>query len=168
MALDLYPSLLSPGEHIVETARAVAGGTATHLGRSAFTGVLGGWLYAISISAPLLPSLVLGAMVGGLVGYAIAERSARRPSGPGAVHLVVVLSDERLMTIRRYPTFRQKVLRSYPLDEISSVTLTQFPVAMYHRLTVGLRDGAQLDLVVDDRFNMEITHRERSGNFGVD
>ena len=72
------------------------------------------------------------------------------------------------MTIRRYPTFRQKVLRSYPLDEISSVTLTQFPVAMYHRLTVGLRDGAQLDLVVDDRFNMEITHRERSGNFGVD
>ena len=107
-------------------------------------------------------------MVGGLIEYAMAERSARRPSGPGAVHLVVVRPDERLLTTPRDPTFRQKVLRSHPLSEISSVTLSKFPVAMYHRLVVAFRDGAQLDLVVDDRFDIEIIDRERSDNFGVD
>ncbi|MCP4963764.1 MAG: hypothetical protein GY926_00835 [bacterium] len=166
MPFDLYSPLLRQDEDVVVMARATAGGTTTHLGRSAFIGLLGGWLYAIYLNAPLLPSLVLGAMTGALVGYVIAERVARQPSGPGAVHLIVVRSEERIVTIRRYPTFRQNVVRSYPLSEMSSVQTTPFPFGMYRRLMVELGDGRHLNLVVDDSF--EIEAEEQSSDFGVD
>ena len=135
------------GESIVATNVALAGGTATHMARAAFAGVLAGWLYAIYSNAPLLPSLVLGALVGTIGGYLIAERAARQPDGPGAVHLLLAQSDDQLFTVRRYPTFRRTPLRSYPKHQITSVE--RLPVGMYYLLTIKTSETSALDLIVD-------------------
>lgn len=148
-ARNYYGGYLTRDEEIAETRVAVAGGTGACIGTAAVAGTLGGWLYAIYLTAPLLPSLVLGGLAGVIVGYGLAERTARRSHGPGAVHLLLVRSNERLMTVRRYPTFRQTPLRSYPIKDMLSSTATPLPVGRYHRLIIRMSDGSDLDFIVN-------------------
>lgn len=154
-----YYGLLSTDEELGEVATAFAGGTGTHLGPASFIGVLAGWLYAIYVDAPLLPSLVLGLMTGGLVGYLIAERVARRPDGPGAVHLVLITTTRRVLTIRRYPTWRQRPLRSIPNEDIVSVEVTPLPIGMYRRVLITRTSQPPLSLITTDEFRSPIQER---------
>lgn len=131
-------------------------------------GVLVGWLYAIYVHAPLLSALALGGLLGVIVGYALAERAAREPDGPGAVHLILVKTTERVMTVRRCPTFRQRPLRSYPLGKISSTASTRLPVGMYERLTVHMSDGTNVDFIVTSGLDTVINPSEHKGDFRVD
>lgn len=142
-----YYGFLAEGEELDEVVAAFAGGTATHIGTGAFIGVLVGWLYAIYVDAPLLPSFVLGAMTGGLVGYLLAERAARQPTGPGAVHVVLVTTTQRLITIRRYPTWKQRPLRSIQRRDIESVEILPLPVGMHRRVTITRIDQPRLILI---------------------
>lgn len=145
-----YYRFLTGDEELGEVVTAFSGGTGAHLGAAAFIWALAGWLYAIYVNAPLLPSLILGAMTGTLVGYLLAERAARRPAGPGAVHLVLLTTTLRVVTIRRYPTWRQKPLRSIPRENIESVEVTPLPIGMYRRVIINRTNQPPLHLVTSD------------------
>jgi len=154
LAQDYYNGFLAPGEDVTTARTAIAGGTGTLIGKAALVGVAFGWLYAISLDAPLLPSLILGALLGVIVGYALAERAARRSNGPGAVHLVVVKTTERLLTVRRYPILRHKTLRSYALTTISSSTAKPLPGGVYQYLRLDMSDESSLALIVQGALDL--------------
>lgn len=167
-AQGYYGGYLGDDEVVAWTTPAVAGGTANLIGSAAFVGALAGWLYAIYVDAPLLPSLIFGGLIGVLIGYTLAEREARQPDGPGAVHLVLVLTDQRLITVRRYPTSRSKPLRIYPLENVSSSMTIPLPVGSYQRLTVSMSDGATFEVITDSDRDLAIEARYQDDDFGVD
>lgn len=152
LAQDFYTGFLSDHEELVTSSSAVLGGTGTLIGIASVAGSLCGWLYSIYLTAPLLPSLVLGGLAGVFVGYVVATRSARKPDGPGAVHLTLIQTSERLIVTRRYPAFRQRPLRIYQLDSITA-TWTPLPVGGYQRLVIREASGLTHDFIVTDHLS---------------
>ena len=148
-ARRFYGPQLSAGEEVVSVHHATAGGTGTRIVFGAIVGALGGWLYAIYLDAALLAPLVLGALIGEMVGYFLAERAARHPDGPGTIHLALILTSQRLLTVGRYAARKRRVLRSYPLAEITGGVTERYPIAHFHLQEITLADGAGPTFVVE-------------------
>ena len=144
-----YDHHLTPGEEIKAVRDATAGGTGTLVGYGALIGALLGWLYAINVTGALLPALVFGALAGELGGYVMAAQRARRPAGPGAIHLQVVQTNTRLFTVRRYASIRRRLLREYALDEVTATIARHYPIGQYRRLDITDGAGEVTSLVVE-------------------
>ena len=152
LAKDFYTGFLDDHEELVTSSSAVMGGTGTLIGIASVAGALCGWLYSIYLTAPLLPSLVLGGLAGVIVGYVVAEGAARTHNGVGAVHLILIETSERLIVTRRYPAFRQRPLRIYQLDSITA-TWTPLPIGGYQRLVIREASGLTHDFIVTDHLS---------------
>jgi hypothetical protein len=162
-AKRFYQPQLEPGETIKAVRRATAGGTGSKVGYGAVVGALLGWLYAINVDSALLPPLVLGALAGELGGYLLAQRAARRPGGPGAIHLEVVQTDLRLFTVRRHASLRRRILRSYRFADTSEWSLRPYPIGSYQRLEITLAHGATTVLVVEGTLDLPLNTDTSAG-----
>lgn len=105
-------------------------------------------MYTINLDSGLLPPLVLGSLTGEMVGYFIAGRAARRPEGPGTIHLLPVATNQRLLTTARYCSRRRRTLRQYPLADVT-ITKKRYPIGQYHLTEVTTPDGRPAGLVVE-------------------
>jgi len=148
-AKRFYRPHLAPGEEIGAIRNATAAGTGTLMGYGALIGALLGWLYAINVDSALLPALVLGAFAGDIGGYLMAHRRARRHSGPGAVHLQLIQTDNRLFTVRRHASVRRQILREYPLGEVTATIARRYPIGQYRRLDISDVNGNSTSLIVE-------------------
>ncbi|MDJ0953915.1 MAG: hypothetical protein QNJ81_09560 [Acidimicrobiia bacterium] len=160
---SFYQPHLEPGEEIRQISNATAGGTGSKVGYGAAIGALLGWLFAINVDSALLPPFVLGALGGGVGGYLLALRFARRPEGPGSIHIELVLTTRRLFTVRRYASLRREVLREYPLAEIKSAEGRRYPIGQYQRLTVELSDGTSTSFVLEQPLDLPLNRDPASG-----
>ncbi|MCP3997817.1 MAG: hypothetical protein GY722_22555 [bacterium] len=154
-ARQFYAPELLPGEELLSIRQATAAGTGTKVAYGGLIGVLAGWLYAINLDTGLLPPLVLGALTGGMVGYFIAGRAARRPEGPGTIHLLAVSTNQRLLTTARYSSRRHRILRQYPLADVT-VTKKRYPIGQYHLVEVTTPDGRTTGLVVEGTLDLPV------------
>lgn len=148
-ARRFYGPQLDSGEEVQSVHQATAGGTGTRIVYGAVIGALCGWLYAIFLDASLLAPLVFGALTGEMIGYFLAEREARRPDGPGTIHLGLVLTSQNLLTVGRYASKKRKVLRRYPLEQITAVATKRYPIGHFHLQEITLVDGAGPTFVVE-------------------
>ena len=153
-ARRFYSPQLDPGEEIKAILNATAGGTGTLVGYGALIGALLGWLYSINVDGALLPALVLGALAGELGGYLMAQRRARLSSGPGAIHLHLVQTNIRLLTVNRYASKRRRPLREYPHDRVAAVIAKRYPIGRYHRLDITDEAGNTTSLLVDGELDL--------------
>ncbi len=153
-ARRFYSPQLNPGEEIEAIRNATAGGTGTLVGYGALIGALVGWLYAINVDGALLPALVLGALAGELCGYLLAHRRARRPYGPGTIHLQLIRTTTRLLTVNRHAAKRRQPLREYPHGEVTTTVAKRYPIGRYHRLDIT--DGADntTSLIVEGELDL--------------
>ena len=153
-AKRFYSPDLDPGERIEAIRNATAAGTGTLVGYGALIGALIGWLYAINVDGALLPALVLGALGGELGGYLLANRRARLPSGPGAIHLQLVQTNKRLITVNRHASTRRRALREYPLDEVTATVAKRYPIGHYCRLDISDAVDRELSLIVESELDL--------------
>lgn len=153
-AKRFYGRDLEPGERIDAVRNATAAGTGSSVLTGMLVGALAGWLVAVNTDTPLLPAIVFGAFTGELGGYLLARRRARRADGPGAVQLQLVLTDRRLFTVRRYAATRRRVLRSYPLHEVTLESAGSYPIGRYHRLDITPAEGPTTSLVVEGNLDL--------------
>ncbi len=153
-ARRFYSPDLAPGEEIEAVRNATASGTWTLVGYGALIGALLGWLYAINVDSSLLPALVLGALGGELGGYLLANRRARLPSGPGAIHLQLVQTNRRLFTVNRHASTRRRELREYPLDEVTVTVAKRYPIGSYHRLDITDAADRAVSLIVEGELDL--------------
>ena len=147
-ARKFYAPELHPGEELRSVRQATAAGTGTKVAYGGLIGVLIGWLYAITLDAGLLPPRGLGALTGEMVGYFAAGRAARRPEGPGAIHLLAITTDQRLLTAARYAARRRRILREYPLADVA-VTAKRYPIGQYNLVEMTSPDGQTTGLIVE-------------------
>jgi hypothetical protein len=162
-ARQFYRPRLEPDEEVQEVRLATAIGTGSKIGYGAAIGALLGWIYAVNVGSALLPPLVLGALAGELGGYVMAHRAARQPSGPGTVHLELLLTNQRLLTVGRYASLRHRILREYPLGEMTAATSRRYPIGQYHRLAVMMKDGSTIAFVVAGPFDLPVNRDDTSG-----
>ncbi len=160
---SFYQPHLEPGEEIRAISNATAGGTGSKVGYGAVIGALVGWLFAINVDSALLPPLILGAFAGELGGYLLALRFARRETGPGSIHLQLVLTTERLFTVRRHASLRRHILREYPLPEIKSAESRQYPIGRLERLTLEFADGTTTAFVLEQPLEVPVNRDSASG-----
>jgi hypothetical protein len=149
VARDFYRPPLAGGEKIQSVHHATAAGTGAKILFGAAVGALVGWLAAVFLDTALLVPLVFGALTGEMIGYIQAERKARRPDGAGTIHLDLVLTSINLLTMRRYGTRRNNVLRCYPRDQITAVATKRYPVANYHLQEITTADATTVAFVVE-------------------
>jgi hypothetical protein len=154
-ARRFYQLPLRHDEVIRETRTGYAGGTGRLMLNSLIVGTAAGSLYAVALNGASLPSLVLGAFSGIIVGYFLAERAARRSKSPGATTLVIVLTSQRLLTMASPALIRSRVLRSIDLDAIEAVTTRRYPIGKYHRYEITTAGGTILSLVIAGRLSIE-------------
>ncbi len=162
-ARSFYAPNLAPDESIAAIRRATAAGTGRYVAIGAIIGTLVGWLYAISVDSALLPPLVLGALAGETGGYLLAHRTARQPSGPGTIHLELVLTGRRLFTVGRYASWRRRMLREYPLDTIIAATTSRYPIGRYHRVEITTADGTTTGFIVEGMLDVPVNRVGTSG-----
>jgi len=155
-AREFYSPELEPGEEIRQVRYATASGTGSKIVLGASIGALLGWLLAFIGDLALLPPFVLGAFAGEFIGYMVAHRRATSATGPGAIHLELVLTSNRLFTAKRYALMRRGILRAYPFAEISDVTTKRYPVGKYHRIDVSMNDGDLLSVVSDGPMDIPV------------
>ncbi len=148
-ARRFYSPDLAPGEEIDSIRDATAGGTGTMVGYGALIGALVGWLIAMALEAAALPWFVLGALTGEAVGYFLAHRKARRPDGPGTIHLQLVATNQRLFTVRRYASSKRRILRSYPFEQYTAKVAHRYPIGRYIRLDITGEDSPTVSLVTE-------------------
>ncbi|MEA2001766.1 MAG: hypothetical protein U9N84_07780 [Actinomycetota bacterium] len=169
LARRTFSRHLENHEEVLATANATAAGMGGILGSGLVLGILGGTLYAITIStAAALPYMVLGGFVGIIGGIVVAEATARRPPGPGAMSVKLVVTNRRLLVLRQQAAIRLRPLRIFRLDEVDAITVSPSPIRTYQRTGVHLADGQALDLHVAGHHNFVEFHREQSGDFEVD
>jgi hypothetical protein len=154
-AREFYAPELPPGEELLSVRQATAAGTGTKVVYGGLIGALVGWLYAINLDAGLLPPLVLGALTGEMVGYFMAGRAARRAEGPGAIHLLAIATDRRLLTTTRYAARRRRILREYPLEDVA-VTAKRYPIGQYNLVEVASPDGQTTGLIVEGTLDLPV------------
>lgn len=162
-ARQFYRPQLLPDEEILEQRRATAVGTGSKIGYGAVIGALVGWIYAINLDSGLLPPLVLGALAGELGGYVMAHRAARQPAGPGTVHLELILTDQRLLTAGRYASLRHRILREYPLCEMTATSSRRYPIGQFHRLSVMMTNGTTTAFIVEGALDIPVNRGHTSG-----
>lgn len=153
-ARKFYDPHLGPDEEVAAVRNATAGGTGSLVGYGALIGALVGWLYSINVNGALLPAFVLGALAGELGGYLLAHRRARQPSGPGAVHLTLVQTNQRFFTLNRYAAVRRGLLREYPFDQVTADIAREYPIGNYRRLDITPIGGAVTSLIVEGTLDL--------------
>lgn len=169
LARRTYGRHLENDEEAIAAANATATGTGGFIGTGLVIGILAGALYAVVVStAATLPVTTLGGFVGIIGGTGAAEAAARRPTGPGATSVTLVMTNERLLILRRQPAIRLRPLRIFQLDEIDTISATPSPIGMYQRTRINLADGPTLNLLVAGHHNFAELHREHRGDFAVD
>lgn len=149
LARGLYQPPLADGETVRWTLRATAAGTGTNVVLGATTGALLGWLAAILLEAAVLPLIVMGALAGELFGYLRSEFAARKRNGAGTIHVDLVLTSSKLITLPRYGFRRNRALRTYPLEHVVTSSMKRYPIADYHLLEIKLEDGSEVRFVVE-------------------
>jgi hypothetical protein len=154
-AKRFYQPELLPEETVRDVVAGYAAGADTRILLGAVAGTLFGWLGAIYLAAAALPALVLGGCVGIIAGYYGSARASRRPGGPGAVEMWIVLTSARLLTMRRHGAVRRKVLRSYDLAQVLEATVRRYPLGRYHRQRVIMKDGTTGDFIVARKLPIE-------------
>ncbi|MDJ0925511.1 MAG: hypothetical protein QNJ77_13200 [Acidimicrobiia bacterium] len=134
-----YGRHLLAGETVLATADAVATGTGRVVGASAAIGALAGVLmWATLDMAALLPLVVVGGFAGTIGGTMLAAWQARRPHGPGASAVKLVLTNQRLLVLRQRSAFRTRPLRTYPLEQLSDVEASPTAIGRYQRIAINL------------------------------
>jgi len=154
-ARRFYQLPLRHDEVVRETRTGYAGGTGRLMLNGLVVGTAAGSFYAAALDGASLPSLVLGAFSGIIVGYCLAERAARRSNAPGATTLVVVLTSQRLLTMTSPALIRSRVLRSIDLDAIEAVRTRCYPIGQYHHYEITTAGGTVLTLVIAGRLSIE-------------
>lgn len=140
---------LESGENVIATAEATFAGTGALTATGAVVGALCGALaWTLLNTAALWPLMVLGGFAGIIGGVLVAARRARAASGPGAALVRLVLTDRRLLTLRRRWAIRLAPLRSHRLVDIARMESSAAPIGRYRRLAVTLRDGSTMLLLV--------------------
>jgi hypothetical protein len=159
---------LAPGEDIVAASEATATGTGRAIGIATGVGILVGLLYPTTdAGTSLWPSLALGGFVGVVAGYVWAWILAHGRSGPGAVTLAVVMTNERLILLRLSASLRSSPLRSFTLSQIDRISTKPAPVGQYGRVRFHTTD-ATIDLFVRTLHDFAALHREHSQPQRVD
>jgi hypothetical protein len=158
-ARRFYRSCLRPDEQVCGVVVGYAPGTGRWILQGTILGALCGWLYALYLDAAPLPAAVLGISIGVVVGFGLATRAARQPDGPGAVTFLAVLTDARLLILRRTVVGRPRPMRSFELTTIHETTVSQFPVGNYERRHITVDTGSAVDLVTVGRLNIEPVNR---------
>ncbi len=169
LARKTFGRHLNNDEQVIAAANATATGTGAFIGTGMVIGILGGALYAVIVStAAALPVMALGSFVGIIGGTGVAEVAARRPTGPGATSVTLVMTNQRLLMLRRQPAIRLRPLRSFQLNEIDTISATPSPIGAYQRTCINLANGPTLNLLVAGNHNFAELHREHRGDFAVD
>ena len=123
---------LAEGEEILAATQATAAGTGRIIAIAAAIGGLIGLLIATTgDSISWWSSTAFGSFTGIIVGYGWAWTAARQAGGPGAVSVIAVMTNQRLMVFRRSASIRSQPLRSLDLPEISRVVAKPAPVGAY-------------------------------------
>lgn len=154
-AKRFYQPDLLPGEEIRDVVAGYAAGTGSRVLLGMIAGALLGLVGAIYLEAAALPALVLGGCAGIIAAYYWSVRAARRPEGPGAAELWVVLTDVRVLTMRRHAASRRRVLRAYQLADVAQATARRFPVGRYHRQHLTMSNGTAVDFIVSRKLPIE-------------
>lgn len=159
---------LTPGEEIIAASEATATGTGRAIGIAAGVGTLVGLLYAATDTGTSpLPSLALGGFAGVVAGYVWAWILARGRTGPGAMTLALVMTNQRLILLRRSASLRSRPLRSFPLSQIDHIATKPAPIGRYGRLQFSTADTT-IDLFVRTLHDFGTLHREHSQPQQVD
>jgi hypothetical protein len=145
----LYDRHLEKDERVIADAEAFAAGTGLLIATGAAAGALSGALaWTLIETAALLPLAILGAFVGIAGGALIAGRRARSPAGPGAAVVRLVLTNQRLLTLRQRTAIRIAPLRSHRLEDIAAMVSRAARLGRYQDLTATMRDRSSLHLLV--------------------
>ncbi len=159
---------LAPGEEIVAATEATASGTGRTIGVAATIGALVGLLYATTGDpTSWWSSTALGAFVGIAAGYGWAWVLARRSGGPGAVSVVVVMTNRRLAILRRSASLRSQPLRSLDLEDIVQVSTHPAPVGQYMRVQFHTKDEI-VAVFASSHHDFAALHREHTNAQRVD
>jgi hypothetical protein len=160
---------LTDGEEVVTTAAATATGAGSTIGLGALIGLLAGLTYAISTSTALpLPSLVLGTFAGIIIGYVVAGVRARLSPGPGAIGVVLLVTNRRVLILAKSAGFRRRLLREYTLAELDTIEESHLPVGNFTRLRLIQNERLLADLIVRGRHRLAGVHSEHNQSHGVD
>jgi hypothetical protein len=139
---------LQPNEEVLATVDAYASATGPVALRGAGIGALcGGLAWTFLDGSGLLPLLILGSLAGIIAGIAVAARRVRPADGPGALMVKLVLTNTRLILIRRPSAARLKPLRTYPADEIEGIDVTPAAVGDYRHLAIRFAAGSSIRLL---------------------
>ncbi len=140
---------LESGEEVIAAAEATSAGSGAQTLMGAGVGALCGALaWTLLDMAALWPLAMLGGFGGIIGGAGVAARTARAASGPGATVVRLVLTDRRLLTLRQRSAIRFAPLRSYRLEDIAEVESSATELGRYRRVTVTLRSGDTMQLLV--------------------
>jgi len=154
---------LGSGESILTATEATATGTGRTIATGTAVGVLAGLLYSTSVdNAAPLPSLVAGGFVGVLAGYLTAWLLARSDAGPGAVTLLVVMTNRRLILLRRGAALRTDPLREFPPRKIVRISARRAPIGSYQRVEFFVEEGTAVDIFVRGRDDFPRLLREHT------
>jgi hypothetical protein len=154
-ARRFYRPRLGPGEEIEDVVLGYATGTATHVVQGMVFGGFVGWLYAVFLDAAPLPAMVLGGFAGIVAGYLICRRTANL----GATDFLVVLTNSRLLIVKRGLSGRPRVLRSYELSSIVETTTHRYPVGNYCRQRFVTSDGSTVEFAATREIRLEPVNR---------
>ncbi len=169
LARRTYGRHLDDDEDVLVVANATAAGTGRLISTGLVIGVLGGALYAVVVStAAALPVMTLGGFAGIIGGTSVAATAARRRTGPGAISVTLVMTDQRLLVLRQRAAIRLRPLRGFRLDEIDTISAKQSPIGSYQRTRIHLANGHILELHVAGNHNFAELHREQRGDIAVD
>lgn len=159
---------LAEGEQILAATEAIATGTGRLLGIAVTLGMVVGLLYSTTGDAiPLLPAIVLGGFVGVIAGYLAALLSARTETGPGAMIMLVVMTNQRLILLRRSASLRSRPLRSFALGEIVQVSTKRAPVGQFGRVQFQT-ERETIDVFVRDWHDFATLYRKHTESERVD
>ena len=156
-----YGRLLHPDEVVLATVDALAAGIGGIIGYGAIAGSLGGTLaWTLLDPAGLLPLAVLGAFVGIVAATWIAARRVRAPQGPGALMMVVALTNERLLLARSRAGVKMSPVRSYSFDEIESLESRQAAIGDFRQIEIHLASNDTVRLLARGGHDVERLVRE--------
>ena len=160
---------LTDGEAVVARAEATAAGAGTTIGLGALLGLLTGLSYAMSTAtASPLPSSVLGVFAGIIVGYVVAAVRARLRPGPGAISVVLLMTNRRVLILARSLGFRRRRLHEYALPDLDRIEERELPVGRFTRARLIQDERLLADLIVRGRPGLTDLHREHKQSHGVD
>ena len=140
---------LEPDEEVIAVANATHAGAGASIATGAVVGALcGALVWTLLETAAFLPQAILGAFAGIIGGALVARRRARSAAGPGATLVRLVLTDQRLLTLRQRSAVRFAPLRSHRLEHVDQIESRPAPLGSYRTTTVTLHDGTTVQFLV--------------------